>query len=353
MAFGFEAVMAYSFLGNNVMEYSIFAIVFAVILTLIWALKHFALKKIVKFTKKTKSDFDDFIVGIIEDIGWPLYILIAMYIAVQLINTPDIIHRVIYYLVLILGTYYVLMGIHHIIDYAIKVSIKKKDEKSEDSSSIYLLGKILKLALWIIGFLLIISNLGYDITTLIAGLGIGGLAIAFALQNVLGDIFASFSIHLDKPFQEGDFIIVGDDKGTVKHIGIKSTRIKTLEGQELVVSNKELTEARVHNYKKMKKRRVSFKIGVTYQTPLAKMKKIPGIMKKIIDRQEHSTSDRVHFREFGDYALIFEVVFFMEKSDFVVYMDTRQAINLEMMAAFQKEKIEFAYPTQTLFLDKA
>ena len=185
-----------------------------------------------------------------------------------------------------------------------------------------------------------------------AGLGIGGIAIAFALQNILSDIFASFSIYFDKPFKVDDFIIIGDDKGVVKKIGIKSTRIQTLQGEELVISNKELTESRVHNYKKMERRRIVFVFGVTYETPTEKVKKIPSIIKDIIEKTELADIDRVHFKEFADFSLNFEVVYYLKTSDYAEYMDTQQEINLAMKEHFEKEQIEFAYPTQTVFVHK-
>jgi len=197
-----------------------------------------------------------------------------------------------------------------------------------------------------------LSNFGYNISTLIAGLGIGGVAIALALQNILTDIFASFSIYFDKPFQTGDFIIVGNDLGVVKKIGIKTTRLQTLQGEELVISNKELTETRIHNYKKMQKRRIVFNFGLTYDTSSAKLKKVLQILKGIIDKIEIAELDRVHFNKFGDFSLNFEVVYYLASSDYNEYMDTQQAINLAIKEKFEKDGIKFAYPTQTVFVNK-
>jgi small-conductance mechanosensitive channel len=198
----------------------------------------------------------------------------------------------------------------------------------------------------------IMSNLGFDVTSLVAGLGIGGIAVALALQSVLSDVFSSFSIYFDKPFQAGDFIIVGQHMGIVKHIGIKSTRIQTLQGEELIISNKELTSARVQNFKKMEKRRITFTFGVTYQTPVKKLKKIPEMVKEIVAKIELADLDRVHFRKYGDFSLNFEVVYYVKIPDYGKYMDTQQEINLALKERFEKEGIEFAYPTQTIFLNK-
>ncbi len=215
-----------------------------------------------------------------------------------------------------------------------------------------MLGKIVRVLVWVIAGLLVMSNLGYNISTLLAGLGIGGLAIAFALQKIFEDIFASFSIFFDKPFQQGDYILIGADSGVVQHIGIKSTRIQTLQGEELIVSNTELTTARVHNYKRMEERRIVFNIGVEYGTNNAKMKQIPEIVKNAITKAKLAKFDRVHFNAFLDSALNFEIVYYMRSSDYTKYMDTQQEINLDIKQSFEKAKIEMAFPTQTVFVKK-
>jgi len=192
--------------------------------------------------------------------------------------------------------------------------------------------------------------MGVDITALIAGLGIGGIAVALALQNVLGDLFASLSIVLDKPFVIGDFIIVDDLLGTVEHIGLKTTRVRSLFGEQLVFSNSDLLNSRIRNYKRMHERRIVFSLGVTYQTPYEKLAAIPDIIREIIELQEQVRFDRAHFKEYGDFALEFEIVYYMLVPDYNAYMDTQQAINLALYERFEKEGISFAYPTQTLYV---
>jgi small-conductance mechanosensitive channel len=249
----------------------------------------------------------------------------------------------------------VVIVLQKIIDYGFKKLMKKKEKEDDgrfNPNIIIIFRKISKIALWAVAFLVLLQNLGYDITALIAGLGIGGIAIAFALQNILSDIFSSFTIYFDKPFEVGDFIIIGKDMGTVKTIGIKSTRIQTLQGQELIVSNRELTGTRINNYKKMEKRRVVFSFGVVYGTSTEKLKKMPETIKNIIDNTELAELDRVHFIEFGEFSLKFEVVYFLSSSDYNKYMDTQQNINLKIKEQFEKEGIEFAFPTQTVFLNK-
>ena len=191
-----------------------------------------------------------------------------------------------------------------------------------------------------------------DLSGVVVGLGVGGIAIALALQTVLSDVFSAFSIYFDKPFEIGDFIVVGDYSGTVKKIGIKSTRLQLLQGEELVISNRELTTASVRNFKKMKKRRIVFALGVTCDTPLEKLRKIPEVISKIIEKMELAELDRVHFKEIGDFSLNFEIVYYMKVRDYVEYLNTQEKINFAIIEALEREDIEMAFPTQTIYLNK-
>lgn len=212
------------------------------------------------------------------------------------------------------------------------------------------LGFIGRIALWTVVLLLALDNLGVEVSALIAGLGIGGVAVALALQNVLGDLFASLSIVLDKPFVIGDFIIVDNYLGTIEHVGLKTTRVRSLSGEQLIFANSDLLKSRIRNYKRMVERRIVFTLGVTYQTPYEKLKKIPQIIKEVLEKQENARLDRAHFKEYGDFSLNYEIVYYVQSPDYYLYMDIQQAVNLEIYRRFQEEGIEFAYPTQTLFL---
>lgn len=215
-----------------------------------------------------------------------------------------------------------------------------------------LLSNAFKIVLWVGAVVLLLSNLGYNVTSIIAGLGIGGIAVALALQNILSDIFSSISIYFDKPFKVGDFVTINGYSGTIKRIGIKSTRIQALQGEEVVMSNNELTQARIQNFGSMDRKRVVLPLGVIYQTTHQQLKKIPSILKKIIDEQDGATFDRSNFESYGDSSLNFETVYYIESSDYAHYMNIQEGVNLKIFEEFEKEKIYFAYPTQTLFLDK-
>jgi small-conductance mechanosensitive channel len=220
-------------------------------------------------------------------------------------------------------------------------------------AAIDLVGFVLRLVVWAAVLLVLLDNLGVDITALIAGLGVGGIAIALAAQSVLGDLFSSLSIVLDKPFVVGDFIVVGDFMGSVEHVGLKTTRLRSLSGEQVVFSNTDLLSSRIRNYGRMFQRRVVSSIGVTYQTPAAKLRRIPEIIRAIVEGQGKVRFDRAHFQAFGDSALTFEIVYFVLTADYNHYMDVQQSINLAIFEQLAAEGVEFAYPTQTVFVSGA
>jgi small-conductance mechanosensitive channel len=262
---------------------------------------------------------------------------------------------VLYYVLLFTSGFYIAKGISKVINHIIEVQIRKRQEIDENNSGSLLkfLGLIIKIVIWVIVILMIISNIGIEITPLMASLGIGGIAVALALQTILGDLFGAFVIYFDKPFKEGDFIVIGNDMGVVKHIGIKSTRIQALQGQELVMSNTELINSRVNNYKQMEKRRIAFTFGVQYGTGTTELKKIKTIVSKIFDGISGADLNRVHFKEFGDFSLNYEVVYYVESSDYMAYMNIQEEINMKLYKEFEKAGIKFAFPTQTIHLAKS
>ena len=221
------------------------------------------------------------------------------------------------------------------------------------ATALGLMSLLARVSIWVIAVLLILDNLGINITALVAGLGIGGVAIALAVQNILGDLMASLSIVFDKPFAVGDFIVVGDFRGTIEKIGIKTTRVRSLDGEQVVFSNSDLLNSRIRNFKQLYERRVLFSVGVTYQTPLEKLKEIPARFEELVKRQEKTRFDRSHLKEFGDSSINFEVVYFVLASEYAVFMDIQQKINLEIYEYFAANNIEFAYPTRTVHLYNA
>jgi small-conductance mechanosensitive channel len=218
------------------------------------------------------------------------------------------------------------------------------------ATSMAALGFLGKVLIWSLVLLLSLDNLGVDVTALVAGLGVGGIAVALAVQNILGDLFASLAIVLDQPFVLGDFIIVDDLMGSVEAVGLKTTRIRSLHGEQIVFSNADLLKSRLRNYGRMMERRVVFSIGVTYQTSRQQLEEIPGIIRAAIEAQPGTRFDRSHFHQYGNFSLDFETVFYVLSPDYNQYMNIRQAINLRLFEEFERRGIEFAYPTQTVFV---
>ncbi len=233
--------------------------------------------------------------------------------------------------------------------------VRYRDRQLEDdpgtATAVGAIGFIARIALWAIFGLLILDNLGIQITALIAGLGVGGIAVALALQNVLGDLFGSLSIVFDRPFVIGDFIIVDDLMGTVEYVGLKTTRIRALSGEQLVFANSDLLSSRVRNFKRMDERRIVFEFGVAYDTGYETLQQIPSIVKELVDNEEGARFDRCHFKEFGDSSLNFETVYNMLVPDYAAYMDAQQSINLGLYRIFEEKGIEFAFPTRTIHLN--
>ena len=226
------------------------------------------------------------------------------------------------------------------------------EEDGANRTTMNALSFLARLALWGTILLLVLDNLGIDVTALVAGMGIGGIAIALAVQNILSDLFASLSIVLDKPFVNGDFVVVGDMAGAVEHIGIKTTRIRSISGEQLIFSNTDLLGSRIRNFGRMRERRVVFSLGITYQTPAEKLEHVPDLIRAAIESQQSARFDRSHFASYGDSALNFETVYYVESSDYATHMDILQSVNLTIYRSFAAEGIEFAYPTQTLFIEK-
>jgi small-conductance mechanosensitive channel len=218
------------------------------------------------------------------------------------------------------------------------------------TQSMRAIGFLATAVLYLVVLLWGLDNFGVNINTLVAGLGVGGIAVALAVQNILGDLFASLTIVLDKPFVYGDYIVVGEYKGTIEHVGLKTTRMRSQSGEQLVFPNADLLQSRIRNYKRMQERRVCFKFGVAYETPMEVLRSIPDQIRKTVESKPLTRFERAHLQNFGDSALEYEIVYWILDPEYAKYADTHQAVNLEILEAFKKRGIEFAYPTRTVHL---
>lgn len=341
------------FYGNTTWTWFLALGIGIVVFLLLYLLKRIGFSKFANLAKRTQNDLDNFLSEGLLSTKVLFLILFALYGASLVLSLPPVVRKVVNTIALLSLLFQVAFWGHAIIAFWLKRYLKRKlQEDAGTATTVGALGFLIKLVLWVVVVLLALQNLGVDITSLITGLGIGGLAIALAVQSVLGDLFASLSIVLDKPFVVGDFIIVGDLLGTVEKVGLKTTRVRSLEGEQLVFSNSDLLSSRIRNYKRMYERRITFAFGVTYETPYEKLTSIPGMVKEIVTSHDPVRFDRAHFKSYGDFSLDFEVVYYVLVPDYNAYMDVQQSINLALYKRFAEEGIDFAYPTQTLYLEK-
>jgi small-conductance mechanosensitive channel len=311
-------------------------------------------KHIKKFADKTESKWDDVIVDILEHVK--LWVLLVWFFVIltKPFAIPKWAERA-ELIILVLASVFqvVLWGLSVIQVWRHEVLDKKIQQDPSSAAALGLLNKVVQTIFIVVVALVGLSHLGVDITALVAGLGVGGIAVALAAQNILADLLASLSIVLDKPFVIGDFIVAGGDyKGTVENIGIKTTRLRSISGEELVLSNKDLLESRIQNFKRMWRRRMVLKVGVTYSTSADTLEKIPVWITEIVRRHPRLEFDRCHLAGYGGSSLDYEMVCFVNDADYNLYMDVQQQILLEIYRKFTAEKVEFAFPSQSIYLEK-
>lgn len=338
--------------GNTILSWIIaFAIVVGGLIA-VRIVRYVLLGKLRKWTKKSNTTWDDFVIDMLDKSVLPAIYISLFYYALDNLNLPEKIKRILHVAFLMVVTYFVIRVISAAVRKVIYSFIKRADHQEGQEKQAGGLLIIVNFLIWTLGIVSLISNFGYDVTTLIAGLGIGGIAIALAAQTILGDLFSYFVIFFDRPFEIGDMIVLDDKTGVVEKIGIKTTRLRTLNGEQLICSNTDLTNARVHNYKRLEKRRVVTSIGVTYQTSAKQLAAIPALVKDIIDRTAEVEHNRTHFNGIGDYSLRFEIVYHVMQADYDLHMDKQQEILLAIYSAFEEQGIDFAFPTQTLILQQ-
>jgi len=337
---------------NRVADYLVFLIVLVAGIVIITIFKRVVLGRLKRWAKTTTWNIDEFIIDIIRKMLVPIAYYGVFLLASKNLALPRLLERAIEVAGMVLVAFLSAQALIAVARFAIRTYIETAEKGSARERSLQGFMTLIRVVVWGLATVFLLDNLGFRINTVIAGLGIGGIAVALAAQNILGDLFAYFTIMFDKPFEIGDFLIVGEYMGVVNHLGVKTTRIGSLGGEQIIMSNKDLTDSRVRNYKRMEKRRVLFRLGVTYQTPYEKLKEIPGIIRGIIEGIEDTVYDRAHFFSYGDFSLVFEVVYYVMSNDYTKYMNIQEQINFRIHEEFEKRKIEFAYPTQTLFLNK-
>jgi len=339
--------------GNTGLDWLIALGIAAALMTVFFLTKSLARSRLQRVAARTAALWDDAVVDTLGKTTSFALVIFSLALGTIVLSLPERVTGVLASVAVITLIVQVGLWATNLLKFWLARSIEHRREEDPASvATLSLVSWVGRVLLWSVVLLLVLDNLGFDITALVAGLGIGGIAVALAVQNILSDLFASLSIVLDKPFVVGDFLNVGDFLGTVEHVGLKTTRLRSLSGEQLVMSNADLLQSRLRNYGRMYERRVLFTIGVTYQTPREKLEKIPKLIEDAVSKQDRVRFDRSHFKEYGDFSLNFETVFYVLDPDYALYMDIQQATNLAIHQAFEAEAIEFAYPTQTLFIER-
>lgn len=306
--------------------------------------------RLAKVAHHTETRADDVAIDVLESTRWFFYVGLGIFLGSRVLQLDESVRDGL----LVAETLVLLLQVGVWGTRAIRSTVEAWQKKhgpdaahgrSTMAAGIAFVGQ---LVLWTVVLLMALSNLGVEITTLIAGLGMGGIAAALAVQNILGDLFASLSIYFDRPFDLGDFIIVGDEMGTVDRIGLRSTRVRALGGEQLIFANKDLIESRIRNYKRMRERRVVAEIGVQYDTPADTLEQAPRLMREAVEAADHARFDRAHFKGFGDSSLKLELVYWVLSPEYDVFMDVQQAISFGVLRRFEEAGLRFAFPTRTI-----
>ena len=350
----FTSLLQNIYYQNTVQDYLIALGIIIAGLLAVRVFKNVVTTHLKNLSARTETNADDYVIESINRFGIPILYFIVAYIGVRYLTLTDQVENVLRVAATVVITFFAIRFIATTILLLLKSYVRRKGGGDEQIKQLRGIMLIVNVLIWSAGLLFLFDNLGYDVTTMIAGLGVGGIAIALAAQNILGDLFNYFVIFFDRPFEIGDFIIVDDKMGSVEYIGIKTTRLKSLSGEQLVFANSDLTGSRIHNYKRMERRRIVFKLGVVYQTPLEKVKQIPDVLRKAVEAQNDPEEvllfDRAHFASYGESSLNFEVVYNVLSGDYAKYMDVQQAINFRIYEAFEQMGVAFAYPTRTLYM---
>lgn len=341
---------ATAYYGNTLLAWGQALVTFALWFTVLPLAQAFVARRVRNRTAEQPVAFLVSVRKLLDATTRVFMFAVAIYLAIRWLRIPAQADRAVDTIILVIVWWQAALWVTAAVRHAIDTRRAHGLAGAEGAASLNILRFVAVLVVWVVAFLMLLTNLGVQVGPLIAGLGVGGVAIALAVQNILGDLFASLSIALDKPFRVGDFLVIGEEKGTVEQIGIKSTRLRSLSGEQIVMSNGDLLKSRVRNYGLLYERRAAFGIGIVYETPREAVREVPALIEAAIRAQPKTRFDRAHFASFGDSALLFEAVYFVLDAQYNTYMDIQQAINLQLMEDFAARGIEFAYPTTRQFM---
>ncbi len=341
---GIEDILKLEYFGNTLGKYFLFTgVLLAGILSLL-IFRHIVLKRLISWSETTSTSVDNFILTSINRKAVPLAFFGIFYLSLGTLKLNGEITRFAELAWVIVFSVFVVMMVAGLIDYSFKTYSEKKGNVIIPRGIV----SIIKGIVWIFGLIFILDNLGFRVSAIITGLGIGGVAVAMASQTILKDLFNYFVILFDKPFENGDFIEFDAFSGNVEHIGIKTTRLRTQGGEQLIISNSDLTDSKIRNYRRMNRRTVMFTLGVGCGTGDEMLRKIPSIIEEIIKSRNDTEFLRAHFRKFSEFSLDFEIAYRIDTREFDRYLDIQQEINLEIKSRMEKEGVDLPYPTQVV-----
>lgn len=322
-------------------EYLIAASTFVIGFILLLILKRVILRSISRLVANSESTVDDLIFSQVKPFIMPIAGTAIIYWSINTLALSLKTEKLITVTASVLIAFFFIRLFSSVIRIALTSYVSRQENGYTKVKQIGGIMIIINIVIWVLGTIFLFDNLGYDVSTVLTGVGIGGIAVALAAQNIIGDLFNYFVIFFDKPFEVGDAINVDDKNGTIEYIGLKTTRLRSLSGEQIVIANSDLTKSRVHNFKRQQSRRIEYNFSILYRTPVDKLKKVPVIVQEIIERTPHTRFDRAHVARLSEYGLTVTVVFFITNPDYLVYMNAQQSINLEILQAFQREGINF------------
>lgn len=335
-------------MSGPLVQYLASAATFVAVLAAFWVGKSVLLGRLRRLAQRTSSNADDFIVGLLDKVGTAEACLAALYIATRPLELSAWLDRGLRGLVLVVLAYRAVTILQAAASFAIGRALIKPSSGVTEQNAARNISYLASFLIWLGALLFILSNLGVNITSFVAGLGVGGVAVALAAQAILGDLFSALAIYLDKPFVVGDFIVVDGLQGTVETIGVKTTRVRSLSGELLVFPNSSLTSSRIRNFKQMTERRVALRFQAAFDTPLPKLGTVPGMIKDAIVSQGKVRFDRAHLCGLGESSVDFEAVYYVLDADFSLHMDIQQEIILGVLSRFEKAGVAIPFPTRTL-----
>jgi small-conductance mechanosensitive channel len=341
-----------TFLGNTYWELALACVVALVCVLLISAGRRIAANRYAKLAQTERIELMEVPLQVLGKTGGLFITVLALFLGLATLEVGPKLQRVAATALTI--AFFWQVGIWATTGLAAYLEHKQRSALNADRAaigSLGIIGFVGRVLVWTVVAMMVLDNLGIDVTALVAGLGVGGIAVALAVQNVLGDLLASLSITLDRPFVVGDFLIVGDYLGSVERIGIKSVRLRSLSGEQLIMSNADVLSSRVRNYGRMAERRVVFTFLVTYETSRAALKQIPDTVREIVQAQTDVRFDRSHLSKFGDFAFEFETVYYVLSADYNRYMDIPQSILFALHEALERAGVDIAIPTRRLLLE--